>query len=98
MPSAEIGIRVALGARTNEIVWLVAAPVVWLVSGGAAGGLATAIPIAAVIRSSLLGVSPIDARGLLPSVAILLCVALVAALGPIYQATRVDPIRSLREE
>ena len=88
----EIGIRVALGARTNEIVWLVAAPMVWLVSAGAAGGLATAIPIAAVIRSSLLGVSPIDARGLLPGVAILLCVALVAALGPIYQATRVDPI------
>ena len=94
----EIGIRVALGARTNEIVWLVASPVVWLVSAGAAGGLATAIPIAAVIRSALLGVSPIDARGLLPSVAILLCVALVAALGPIYQATRADPIRSLREE
>ena len=94
----EIGIRVALGARTNEIVWLVTAPLVWLVTAGAAVGLAAAIPIAALIRSALAGTSPIDPRGLLPGVAILLCVALMAALGPMYHATRVDPIQCLREE
>ena len=94
----EIGIRVALGARTNEIVWLVTAPVVWLVTAGAAAGLAAAIPIAAVIRSALVGTSPIDARGLLPGVAILLCVALIAAFGPMYHAMRVDPIQCLRDE
>ena len=94
----EIGIRVALGARTNEIVWLVTAPLVWLVTAGAAAGLAAAIPIAALLRSALVGASPIDVRGLLPSVAILLCVALMAALGPMYHATRVDPIQCLREE
>jgi putative ABC transport system permease protein len=94
----EIGIRVALGARTNEIVWLVTAPVMWLVSAGAAAGLAAAFAIAALIRSAMLGASSIDAWGLLPSIAILLGVALMAAFGPIYHATRVDPIRSLREE
>jgi len=94
----EIGIRVALGARRNEIVWLVTAPVVWLVTAGAAAGLAVAIPIAALLRSALAGTSPIDPRGLLPGIAILLCVALIAALGPMYHATRVDPIQCLREE
>ena len=51
-----------------------------------------------ILRSALLGVSPMDARGLLPSVAILLCIAVVAAIGPTYHATRVDPIQALREE
>jgi predicted permease len=94
----EIGIRVALGARTNEIVWLVTAPMVSLVTAGAAVGLATAIPIAALLRSVLVGTSPFDPRGLLPGVAILLCVALISALGPMYHATRVDPIQCLRDE
>ena len=94
----EIGIRLALGARTGEIVWLVTAPALWLVSTGAIAGLAAAVPIATLIRSALLGVSPMDARGLLPGIALLLCIAVVAAFGPTYHAARVDPIQSLREE
>jgi putative ABC transport system permease protein len=94
----EIGIRMALGARTSEIVWLVTAPALWLVSTGAIAGLAAAVPIAALIRSAFLGVSPTDARGLLPGIALLLLIAVVAAVGPIYHAARVDPIQSLREE
>ena len=94
----ELGIRLALGARPNEILRLVAAPAIRLVSAGALAGLAVAVPLATVLRSSLLGVSPLDVRGLLPGIAILLGVALIAALGPIHDATRVDPIRSLREQ
>ena len=94
----EIAIRVALGARTNEIVWLVTAPMVWLVTAGAVRALATAIPIAALLgrRSSARYRST---RGACcQSVAILLCVALISALGPMYHATRVDPIQCLRDE
>jgi putative ABC transport system permease protein len=94
----EMGIRVALGARPNEILRLVTAPVVWLVSAGAVAGMAAAVLLATVLRSGLLGVSPLDPRGLLPGLAILLCVALIAAIGPAYHATRVDPIQCLREE
>ena len=78
----EIGIRIALGARPDAIVWLVTAPGLWLVSIGAIAGLAAAVPIATLIRAALLGVSPMDARGLLPAIALLLCIAAVAAIGP----------------
>ena len=94
----EIGIRVALGARTNEIVWLVTAPVLWLVSAGAAAGLAAALPIAILLRSVLFGARRSTSRVLLPSIAILLGVAAAATFGPTYHAVQVDPVRSLREE
>ena len=94
----EIGIRVALGARANEIIWLVTAPVLWLVSAGAAAGLAAAVPIAILLRSVLFGAAALNVTGVLPSIAILLAVAAAAALGPAYHAVQVDPVRSLREE
>jgi len=94
----EIGIRVALGAPAGEIIWMVTRPGLSLVSTGAAAGVAVAMPIAMVLRSTMVGVFPLDPRGLLPSIAILLCVAIVAAIGPAYHAGRVDPMRSLREE
>ena len=94
----EIGIRMALGARSREIVRLAVAPSLCLVLAGAAAGIAVAVPIAAVMRAALLGVSPIDPRGLLPSVAILSAVALFSAAGPTLRAIRVDPIDALREE
>jgi putative ABC transport system permease protein len=94
----EIGIRVALGARRNEIIWLVTAPVLWLVSAGAAAGLAAALPLAILLRSVVFGASSFDVTGLLPTIAILLGVAAAAALGPTYHAVQVDPVRSLREE
>jgi putative ABC transport system permease protein len=94
----EIGIRVALGARTGEIIWTVTRPGLWLVAMGAVAGVAVAAPIAMVLRSAMVGVLPLDPRGLLPSFAILLCVAIVAAIGPTCHAACVDPIQSLREE
>ncbi|HVD92149.1 MAG TPA: FtsX-like permease family protein [Vicinamibacterales bacterium] len=94
----EIGIRVALGAPASEIIWMVTRPGLSLVSTGAVAGVAVAMPIAMVLRSTMVGVFPLDPRGLLPSIAILLCVAIVAAIGPAYHAGRVDPMRSLREE
>jgi predicted permease len=93
----EIGIRVALGAQSREVVGMAVAPAVWLVVAGAVAGLALAMPVALVIRASLPGVSPLDLRGLLPSVAILMLVAVVGAAGPTFQAIRVQPIDALRE-
>jgi putative ABC transport system permease protein len=94
----EIGIRVALGARRNEVIRLVMGPVVWQVSAGAAAGLASAVPIAIVLRSVLFGAASLDVAGLFPSIAILLAAAAAAAFGPAYHAVRIDPVRCLREE
>jgi predicted lysophospholipase L1 biosynthesis ABC-type transport system permease subunit len=94
----EIGIRMAIGADTASIAWSVTLPGVWLVVLGAMTGILVAVPIATVIRSALLGISPLDVAGLLPSVVILLIVATVAGASPVYRATRVDPIASLRQD
>jgi predicted lysophospholipase L1 biosynthesis ABC-type transport system permease subunit len=94
----EIGVRVALGARSSEILRLTAMPVVRLVSTGAVAGVLLAVGIAAVMRAAILGVSPVDPRGLLPSVAILLVAAMAGAAGPTLQAIRIHPMDALREE
>ena len=94
----EIGVRVALGARSHQIVRLAVGPALRLVSIGAGAGMLLAVPIAALIRAVLLGVSPMDPRGLLPSVAILLVAALAGAAGPALQAIRIEPMDALREE
>jgi ABC-type antimicrobial peptide transport system permease subunit len=73
-------------------------PVVRLVSTGAVAGVLLAVGIAAVMRAAILGVSPVDPRGLLPSVAILLVAAMAGAAGPTLQAIRIHPMDALREE
>lgn len=93
----EIGIRVALGARAGEIVRLVTVPLLVRVGTGAAAGVAAAVPLAALLRSALLGTASLDLRDLLLSIAVLLGVAVVAAFGPTYHAARVDAMQSLRE-
>jgi putative ABC transport system permease protein len=94
----EIGVRVALGAQSLEILRLTTAPVVRLVTIGAVAGVLLAVLIAAALHAVVLGVSPVDPRGLLPSVAILLVAAMAGAAGPTLQAIRIHPMDALREE
>ena len=94
----EIGIRIALGARSVQVVRGVlgigARPLVAGVVLGLAGSLAGA----QLLRSSLLGLSPLDPWAYV-SVLAVLGVAAVAALGvPAWRATRVDPTIALRSE
>jgi hypothetical protein len=94
----EIGIRVAIGARTSDVVWLIVKPALWLVVAGAAAGLVVVVPIATLMRSALLGISPLEPTALLPSLGVLLVVSLVASSIPAYRAARVDPVEALRIE
>ncbi|MGH9409623.1 MAG: ABC transporter permease [Vicinamibacterales bacterium] len=94
----EFGIRMAIGADTASIAWSVMLPTAWLITLGGAAGMLVAVPVAALIRSTLFGISPLDPAGLLPSVLILMIVAAVAGAGPVYGAVRVDPNTALRQE
>jgi len=96
--TAEIGIRMALGAKRRDIVGLVLREVVLLAIAGAAAGLAGAAVAGRAIESQLFGVRPLDPLVLTAAPAILGLVALGAAFLPALRATRIQPLQALRHE
>lgn len=94
--TSEIGIRLALGARRGQVLWLILRQVFLL----ALAGLAVGIPIAAaagpVVRSFLFGLSPADPVTIVVSSAVLLLVALAAGFLPARRAARLDALAALR--
>jgi putative ABC transport system permease protein len=94
----EIGIRMAMGARPQDVLKLVVTRGMWLAIIGVVVGLAGAVGITRLMASLLFNVSPTDivTFGLVTTG--LLVVALVACYIPGRRATRVDPLVALRYE
>jgi predicted permease len=94
----EIGVRVALGATSGNISWLVIREVLLI----AAAGIAIALPVAwwlgRYVSSQLYGVTPGDPAAIAAAIALLLAVALVAGLIPSRRAARLNPTAALRSE
>jgi putative ABC transport system permease protein len=94
----EIGIRLALGAHTRDVLRLVAWEGLRPVAAGLACGLLGVVTAGRVIKSLLYGVSPADPATLAAATFTLGTVALAACLIPARRATRVDPLVALRHE
>jgi len=94
----EIGIRVALGARTRDVVWLVMRQGGRLTAVGICVGIAGALALSRVMESLLYGVSARDPLTLGALAAILGAVALVATWLPARRAARVDPVIAIKSE
>ena len=94
----EIGIRVALGARTADIFRSVVASGIGVVLVGVACGLAGSVVVARLLGDALFGVSTYDAGVLCFVTLVLLGTALLANGLPARRAARIDPMRSLRTE
>ncbi|MGE3277078.1 MAG: ADOP family duplicated permease [Vicinamibacterales bacterium] len=94
----EIGIRVALGARTATVVVDVLRTATGLVLTGVGLGLAGTMAATRAIGSLLHGVSPLDPAAVSGACAVMLAAGLLAAFLPARRAARVDPVRTLREE
>jgi predicted permease len=96
--TAEIGIRLALGARRDHIMWLVLQETLWLTWAGIAAGVALALWAARYAKSMLFGVATTDPLTVAITVAALVAVAALAAYIPARRALRVDPTVALRYE
>jgi predicted permease len=94
----EIGIRMALGARGRDVGRMVLGEALLMAGAAVAIGWLVAQIGARVLRSLLFEVSPNDPATLLAVSAVLLSVAAIAALVPVWRAMRVDPMVALRCE
>ena len=96
--TSEIGLRVALGARSASVVWLILRESVWPVVAGLAAGLAGALALTRLIESMLFGLTPQDPMTYGIAAALLLASAIVAAWIPSRRAAQLDPMTVLRCE
>lgn len=94
----EIGVRMALGARRNDVLRLVALEGVALAALGIAIGLAGSYALSRALGSMLYQVNPRDVRIFASAPVVLAIVAIAATLAPAFRATRVDPMSALRSE
>jgi putative ABC transport system permease protein len=94
----EIGIRMALGARGQQVVWLILRQnLTWLLIGVAAG-LASALALTRLLAAYLYAVRPTDASTFALIVFVQLTIAGLASYIPARRATKVDPMVALRYE
>jgi putative ABC transport system permease protein len=94
----ELGVRVALGAVSHDVVGVVVRRTLALVIPGLGLGLIGALAVTRVLQKSLFEVTPTDPATLVAVSGVLLLAALIAGLAPTRRAMRIDPMTALRSE
>jgi putative ABC transport system permease protein len=96
--SKEVGLRIALGATTGSVLWLVIRQGLALAGVGLALGLAVASAGTRLLTSMLFQVQPNDPFVYLAVAVLLGTVALVASYVPARRASKIDPLAAIRQE
>jgi putative ABC transport system permease protein len=94
----ELGLRIALGARRHQILWLVVRGTLVVVAAGAAIGLAVASLAGGLVSTMLFQLDATDARVYGAAIACLVVVGVGACVPPVLRALRIQPERALRYE
>jgi len=94
----EIGVRLALGAQTRDVVSLIAIQGARLIAVGVALGVLSSLLVSRLLSSLLFGVSATDARTLVLTAAGVLAVGVLASYLPARRAATLDPCRIFRDE
>jgi ABC-type antimicrobial peptide transport system permease subunit len=94
----EVGIRMALGAKRRDVLFLIIKNAAALVSAGLATGLACTWLVTRALRTFLFGVSEHDPVTVVSVSLLLIVCGLVAAIVPARRAASIDPMQALRTE
>ena len=94
----EMGVRMALGARANEVLRHVLAQAFRIAVVGTVIGLVAAVVATRYLRALLFGVEPTDPATLVTVILVLVAASIAAAYLPARRATRVDPVVALRSD
>jgi predicted permease len=94
----EIGIRMAVGAQSREVLAMVLRETSLLACLGVVVGLAAAVGLTRLVASTLYGLKPTDPVTFFGAALLLLIIAMAAGFAPARRAASVDPIHALRHE
>jgi len=87
----EFGVRIAMGARPSQVVWLVVKRASRVIASGVVLGLAGSLVVRGITKRFLYGIVPNDPQALLAACLLLALVGYVAAFLPAFRATRIEP-------
>jgi predicted lysophospholipase L1 biosynthesis ABC-type transport system permease subunit len=94
----EMGVRIALGARAADVIWLVQRQSLSMIVAGVALGTAAALAAERVLLRSVPGMQPSAAISFALMIPLLFAAALLASYLPARRASRVDPVLALRQD
>jgi predicted permease len=94
----EIGVRLAMGARREDVLGMILSRASWLTAAGVGAGLLLAFGLAHMVANLLVGVRPDDPAVFASITATIVAIALVASWIPAHRAARIDPMEALRDE
>lgn len=96
--TVEIGVRMAVGARRGQVVWMVLRDSLMLTAAGVVAGVPLAMLVGKALTSSLYGVVPFDVLIYCFAVLGVAIVAIGASMVPARRAASIDPLTALRSE
>ncbi len=96
--TAEIGVRMALGAQRGQVVWMILRDSLLLTAIGMLFGVPLAMVVGRALKASLYGLMPLDGPSYLIAVVGVATVALIASAVPARRAANVEPLNALRTE
>jgi ABC-type antimicrobial peptide transport system permease subunit len=94
----EIGIRVAIGARSRHVLQCVVGRLALLVAAGSGVGLLIGLASGRLLAAVVYQASPRDPMTVTAVGALMFVIAVVSALGPIRKAISIEPLRALHED
>jgi predicted permease len=96
--TSEFGVRLALGARSQMLLWMILRECLLLLAIGLAVGVPIALSSTRIVKSLLYELSPVDPTAISIAIAIVSAMTIAAAWVPARRASKIDPMQALRAE
>lgn len=94
----EMGMRMALGASAGDVLWLVLRQSLGMIFVGAGMGIVAALAAGRLLEKPVDGMRPMEPLTFAITISVLVAAALIASFVPARRASRIEPMRALRQE